>query len=262
VDIYELGWSPIGRPMMSVYVYVVRHVMVDTGLSHMRDAACEIADRHRVNAVLLTHHHEDHSGNAAAIKYRRKIPVYAHPLACRKMEAPFSVFPYQHIMWGKTDPLKVQPLPEVLEQDGFSFYPLHTPGHSKDHTVFLEPDRGWLFSGDLYLSDRIKYFRADENIAEQIKSLRKVLAYDFNALFCAHNPKIENGKACLKRKLDYLEHFYGSVAELADQGLDEKRIMRRLKLKEVLFIRMMCFGNVSMKHMVRSVIKTRGQVSV
>lgn len=96
-----------------------------------------------------------------------------------------------------------KPLPEVYSQKGFSFLPIHTPGHSKDHTVFLEPQQGWLFSGDLYLGGRIKYFRVDEN-----------------------------------------------------------RIMKQLKLKEVLSIKLMCFGNVSMKNMVRSVIKTRGEVSV
>ena len=262
VNAFELGWSPVGRPIMTVHLYIIGRVMIDTGLRHMRGAACAVARRHGVRAVLLTHYHEDHSGNAAAIKERLDIPVYASPLTCRKMEHPTRIFPYQHLMWGTADPLTPAPLPEVFNENGFSFVPIHTPGHSKDHTVFLEPREGWLFSGDLYLSDRIKYFRADENIADQIKSLRRVLAYDFNTLFCAHRPEIVNGRQSLTRKLDYLENFYGSVAQLAGQGMDQDRIMRQLRLKEVLSIKLMCFGNVSMKNMVRSVIKTRGEVTV
>jgi len=262
VNAYELGWSPVGRPMMTVHIYIIGRVMIDTGLHHMRRAACDIARHHRLKAVLLTHYHEDHSGNAAAINEKLNIPVFAHPLTCRKMENPSRIFPYQHLMWGTADPLTPCPVPEVFNENGFSFVPIHAPGHSKDHTVFLEPRQGWLFSGDLYLSDRIKYFRADENIADQIKSLRTVLAYDFDTLFCAHRPEIENGRQCLKRKLDYLENFYGSIAELADQGMAEDRIMRVLRLKEVLSIKLMCFGNVSMKNMVRSAIESRGEVAV
>ncbi|MFP4532238.1 MAG: MBL fold metallo-hydrolase [Desulfobacterales bacterium] len=262
VNAWELGWSPVGRPVMTVHFYIVGRVMIDTGLSHMRSAALNIARRYGVKAVLLTHYHEDHSGNAAAIKEQLNIPVYALPLTCRKMRNPSRIFPYQHLMWGAADPLKPAPLPAAYNANGFSFIPVHTPGHSKDHTVFLEPRQGWLFSGDLYLSERIKYFRADENIADQIKSLRKVLVYDFETLFCAHRPEIEDGRQCLMRKLDYLENFYGSVAELADQGMDENQIMGQLKLKEVYSIKLMCWGNVSMKNMVRSVIKTRGEVTV
>ena len=262
VTAYELGWSPMGRPKMTVYVYVVDHIMIDTGLRHMRHAACEIARRHMLKAVLLTHYHEDHSGNAAAIRDWLKIPVYAHPMTCQKMENPHKILFYQHLMWGKADSMTPKPLPEVFSRKGFSFLPIHTPGHSKDHTVFLESQQGWLFSGDLYLGVRIKYFRVDENIADQIKSLRKILTYDFNTLFCAHNPEIDNGKQWLAGKLDYLENFYGSVSELAAQGLDENRIMKQLKLKEVLSIKLMCLGNVSMKNMVRSVMKTRGEVTV
>ena len=262
VNAYELGWSPVGRPMMTVHVYIVGHVMIDAGFRHMRPAACEIAREHSLNSVLLTHYHEDHSGNAAAISHRLHIPVYAHPITCQKMMNPQRIFPYQHIMWGTADPLTPQPLPQVYNENTYTFLPVHTPGHSKDHTVFLEPAEGWLFSGDLYLGDRIKYFRADENIADQITSLRKILRYDFDTLFCAHRPEIHQGKECLARKLAYLEDFFGSVSELAGQGLDEDRIMKQLELKEVLSIKLMCFGNVSMKNMVRSVIKNQGKVVV
>jgi len=33
---YELGWSPFGAPMMTVYLYMVDDLMIDTGLRHLR----------------------------------------------------------------------------------------------------------------------------------------------------------------------------------------------------------------------------------
>ncbi|HMA67028.1 MAG TPA: MBL fold metallo-hydrolase [Desulfosalsimonadaceae bacterium] len=257
VQAWELGWSPVGRPLMTVHIYIVGGVMIDTGLRHMRKEVLRIAREHEVEAVLLTHYHEDHAANAAALSRHCHIPVYAQPRTCRKMQKPGRIFPYQHLIWGASDPLEAFFLPDCFIKDGFRLQPLSAPGHSKDHTVFWEPHQGWLFSGDLYLSDRIKYFRADENIACQIRSLRKILRYDFDSLFCAHHPVATNGRRRLRAKLRYLEDFYGRVSELADMGFDAKTIMKRLQLKESRFIQCLCFGNVSMKNMVQSVIDTR-----
>ncbi|MEZ4601880.1 MAG: hypothetical protein R2861_00255 [Desulfobacterales bacterium] len=64
----------------------------------------------------------------------------------------------------------------------------------------------------------------------------------------------KNGKKHLASKLQFLEDFYGRVSSLARQGLDERTIMRQLGLKEQWLVKMICFGNVSMRNMVRSVM--------
>lgn len=250
-----LGWSPVGRPLMTVNCYIAGDVLIDTGQPHMRDAVLSFVADHGVRAVLLTHHHEDHSGNAAAISEKFGLPVMGHPLTVAKMRQPYPILPYQHLVWGATTPLEMRPLEGPFESGGLRLTPIHAPGHSKDHTAFLVPERGWLFSGDLYLGDQIKYFRADEKIEDQVKSLQKLLALDFDALFCAHRPRPRNGKRHLAAKLQYLEDLFGRVAGLAGQGMDENAIMAELRLKEQWLIKLMCFGNVSMKNMVRSVIK-------
>ncbi|MCD6584220.1 MAG: MBL fold metallo-hydrolase [Desulfobacteraceae bacterium] len=252
---YELGFSPIGHPLMTVNCFIVGHILIDTGQSHMQKTVLDFSRAHQIRAALLTHHHEDHSGNAAAIKQILNIPVMAHSLTINKVKQSYRIFPYQHWVWGPTTPVELNPFPsDFYEHENLKFQLIHAPGHSKDHTVFLEVNNGWLFSGDLYLGDRIKYFRADEKIGDQIVSLKNVLTYDFDALFCSHNPRPQNGKKHLAAKLQFLEDFYGQVSFLADQGLDEKKIMRQLHLKEQQMIKLICFGNVSMRNMVRSVI--------
>lgn len=251
---WEVGWSPAGRPIMTVFFFVIKDLMIDTGLRHMRSETINIACRNNIRNILLTHYHEDHSGNAAVISKTTGSRVYAHPLTARKLHSGYRIFPYQHLMWGKADPVEVRYAPDLWEGQGFCLEPVLTPGHSPDHLCYYDRKNGRLFSGDLYLSARIKYFRADEHISQQITSLKKVLSLDFDALFCAHRPMARHGKAAIAKKLQYLEDFYGRVSALAEQGLDEKAIMHRLKLKEQYFIKWMCFGNVSMKNMVRSVI--------
>ena len=169
---YELGYSPIGRPFMTVYLYVVGSVMIDTGQSHMWGRVLEIASHRTLDSLLLTHHHEDHSGNAKRI------------------------------------------------------------------------------------ADRIKYFRVDENIAEEIRSIKKVVALDFDAVFCSHYPKAKGGKTRLKRKLQFLEDLYGNVASLRNRGHSAAEIMKILKIKEATRVKWFCLGNVSAVNGVRSIVKS------
>jgi len=242
--------------MMTAYAFRVGPVMIDTAFSHVRADVLDLMKKNPPEAVFLTHHHEDHSGNAGILKSRFGIPVFGHRLTARKLASRYRILPYQHLIWGAADPVSVTTYERRWEGAGISLIPIHTPGHSKDHTVYLESENGWLFSGDLYLGDRIRYFRSDEKIEDQIASIKKVLSFDFEALFCGHHPKPENGKRHLERKLNFLEDFYGQVAALAEKGMNENEIMKALHLKEDWFVRILCFGNVGMKHMVRSVIRS------
>ncbi|NOY69233.1 MAG: MBL fold metallo-hydrolase [Deltaproteobacteria bacterium] len=251
---YEFGWSPVGRPLMTAYVYRIGPVLIDTAFAHVRKDIINILKADPPDSVFLTHHHEDHGGNASAIKKRFNVPVYGHRLTAQKLEKKYRILPYQRLIWGAGEPVEVTPFDDKWEGMGFTLVPVHAPGHSKDHTVYLETRNGWLFSGDIYLGDRIRYFRSDEKIADQITSIKKILSLDFEALFCGHNPRPEDGKKFLARKLAFLEDFYGNVAALAIKGMEEKEIMHTLNLTEDRFILWLCFGNVSMKHMVRSVI--------
>jgi glyoxylase-like metal-dependent hydrolase (beta-lactamase superfamily II) len=190
-----------------------------------------------LSRIVLTHHHEDHSGNAATISKRYAIPVMAHPLAAEKLRLGFPIRPYQRLVWGKAPAVAVTPLANVVETNRFSFTPVHTPGHSKDHVVFFENQRGWLFSGDLYLGERIKFFRYDENFYDQIASLKKLMTLDFDTLFCAHNPCLKNGKQRIKNKLQFLEDLYGKVRELSEKGHSEKAVIKTLDPKQDRMIR-------------------------
>ena len=134
--------------------------------------------------------------------------------------------------------------------------PVHTPGHSRDHTVYLEENHGWLFSGDLYLGEKIKYFRSDEKFKDQIDSIKTVLEYDFDALFCAHNPVPEKGKARLVKKLSFLEELYGEVKRLCLKGYSEKAIVKALGNKKDKLVKFVTLGNVSFAQMVRSAMES------
>jgi len=255
---YEAGYGPVGRPLLTVHFYRTGNVLIDTGQRHMRKAITAAMAQEDVCAILLTHHHEDHSGNARVLSLQHDVPVLGHFLTAEKLKTEYPIFPYQRLVWGKTDPVAVLPLPEVFDAGDCTLRPVHTPGHSRDHTVFLDSDNGRLFSGDLYLGDRIKYFRADETFADQLISLRKVLTLDFDWLLCAHRPCIGNGKDHIQRKLAFLEDLQGEVLGLVEKGDDADAVIQRMRDREVRFVKWLCMGNVSFANMVRAIVRETG----
>ena len=255
VTALELGYGIIGRPMMNVYCYLIGDTLIDCGQARMAGEMKSFILANRIRQLLLTHHHEDHSGNAAMVAQTCGAVVMGHPLTVHKMNHIRPILPYQHLVWGQTREVAVSPLPQIVSSNEFSMLPIHTPGHSKDHTVYLEVQHGWLFSGDLYLGDRIKFFRSDEKIDQQIRSLQIVLQHDFDSLFCAHNPVLKNGRDRLLRKLAYLENIVGDVGLLLTRGLPEKEIIRQLDHHQDRFVKFFTMGNASFANMIRSAIR-------
>ena len=252
---FELSASMFGNPIMPTSCYFVDGILIDTGQAHARRGVQDLVRQLAIESVVLTHYHEDHSGNAAAIQNIKQVPVYGHPLTVKILKKGFGIRPYQYIMWGKSQPAELDPIPRIVEGGQYILEPIHTPGHSSDHLSFYVAKEGWLFSGDLFLSSRIRYFRSDEDIAETISSLKRVLALDFDALFCAHNPKPAQGKRVLKQKLDFLEDLYGEVSNLVAKGLDRSSIFNNYKESEARKVKLITLGDVSYKNLIRSALK-------
>ena len=252
VAAFELGFGPVGRPVMTVYFYYIDGILIDTGQSNMRKHIPSLLQGKECKTILLTHHHEDHSGNAALINRTHGANVFGHPFMIEKMRGGYRILPYQHVVWGRAGKMEVLPLPPMIETGRFTLLPLYTPGHSKDHTVFLEKENGWLFSGDLYIGEKIKFFRSDEKMKDQIESLKKILVYDFDGLFCCHRPCPKNGKVHLKRKLAHLEDLYGTIRTFARKGHSSREIIRKLGNGSDRKVKWITMGNASFANMVRS----------
>ena len=255
IEALRLGFGPVVPPMMTVLMYFLDGLAIDTAQRNMERYVLEWLKPKKLEQIVLTHHHEDHSGNAAILHKHHHIPVAGHPLTVKKMRCGSTIFPYQRFLWGTAKNAKIATLEQTVETGRFKLQGIHTPGHSKDHMVFFEEAHGWLFSGDLFLGERIKYFRSDENITDQIDSLKKVLKFDFDALFCAHNPQPSEGKNKLSQKLQFLEDIVGKVQRLHQKGLSEKKVIKKLDPKMDTLPKLITFGNVSYANMIRSVFK-------
>ena len=87
VTALELGYGIIGRPLMNVICYLVGETLIDSAQTRMAAAMKSFIIDHRVKRLLLTHHHEDHSGNALALGRFHQIEVLGHHITAEKMAA-------------------------------------------------------------------------------------------------------------------------------------------------------------------------------
>jgi len=111
-----------------------------------------------LTAILVTHHHADHTGGIAALTKSRQIPVYGS---------------HNSRYDGVTHPLQQG---DSVEFDGFQLQVQEIPGHTLDHiSYYLAAETGQLFCGDtLFLAgcgrlfegspsqmlDAMQYFRS------------------------------------------------------------------------------------------------------
>lgn len=262
LEYYRFSVYRMGKNVQTVYTFLLGDTLIDTGQKNSREEVVARLDNKGIQKILLTHFHEDHSGNAAYLKRRWHVPVYGHPETASILKKGYTISPLSYMISGNVERLKMEPLLETdtIMAGNYVVQPIYSPGHSHDHYSYYIPEKGWLFSGDLYVAEKIKYFANFESMKVQIESLKKLCALDFDVLMCSHNPKTSKGKQLLQQKLQHFEHFYGTVKDLHQKGMSPKEILEQTGRKENAFYDWITLGNFNAVNMVKSVLKDEGVI--
>ncbi len=264
---YQFGYSPtrLVKPF-PVWCYKLGNTLIDTAQRHCQTDVLAAFGEERLEQVILTHFHEDHSGNAAALAGQHQCPVLTGEKTAQRIATSFRLLPYEQFWFGAIDACSgvsgvlVKPLPDEITAGDYRLKPIFTPGHSDDHHVLLEPREGWLFAGDFYVGN-LKIFRRGENIHQMIDSTRAVLQHDFDTVFCGHNPVLKQGKAAVERKLNYLETIVERVVAGAQRGLSGQALLRAAGLHEQWSVKFFTQNDVGANYIVQSVLNDApGQV--
>ena len=255
VRYFRMARTFLGRAIYWTGVYLVDGLLVDSGPPNLGRDVRRLVGELAVRQCVTTHHHEDHSGNHGLLAAELRITPLAHASAVPRLAEPETHFQlYRRVAWGRRPAALTAPLGDVLETARFRFRVVHTPGHAADHVALFEPERGWLFSGDLYLAARLRYLRADEDVHAMIDSLRRVVALEPRLLFCQHRGRVEHGAARLRQKLDFLIELGGRIQDLHDRGWSEAAITRGLPGSD-LFWRLWTGGDFSKRNFVRAFLR-------
>lgn len=232
VRYHDLEGIRVGRFNLGIntsfIVYRLGDTLIDCGPRNQWKYVRAFVQQHPIQQLLLTHHHEDHSGNAGAIQKLTGI----RPLAPREtgeiLRKGFSIPLVQKIVWGRAGRADPEVLPPEITIDGEPVIPIAAPGHVSDMHCYLLPQRGWLFSADLYIASYLKFLRREEHVPTLLQSIYRVLELDFEVILCPHRGVVEDGRDKLQQKYDYLIDLARRARDLQDSGLGVDEITHQL----------------------------------
>jgi glyoxylase-like metal-dependent hydrolase (beta-lactamase superfamily II) len=253
---FRLSRTALGRPLFWTGAYLVDGLLLDCGPPATARELLHALGGRQVDGLVLTHHHEDHVGAAPLLHAARGLVPRVHRDGLPLLEHGFVQEGYRRLVWGRAPRFRAEALGDEVEGRSVRFRVVHTPGHSLDHVCLFEAERGWLFTGDLFLAERLRYLRSDEELDRLISSLEAAARLPVREVFCAHRGPVRGGVEALRRKAEHLRALRERVLDLVGQGLPEAEVARRAIGPEGLMT-WFSLGRFSVRNFVRSIGRGR-----
>jgi glyoxylase-like metal-dependent hydrolase (beta-lactamase superfamily II) len=206
--------TPTLPPAQHTNVYVVgsgEFVVIDPGSPYAEEQARlhrlfdELRDEGRTaRAVVLTHHHEDHTGGAMAAARHLGVPIFGHARTLDRLAVDASV-KCEVIDNGVIFEL-AGPLPITLRA-------VFTPGHARGHLSFHDERSGAMICGDMVSTlSTIIIDPPEGNLGDYLQSLERLKELAPRTLYPAHGLPTQHA---LEKLDEYLAHRRARAEALA-----------------------------------------------
>ncbi|MDE2485755.1 MAG: MBL fold metallo-hydrolase, partial [Alphaproteobacteria bacterium] len=139
----------------------------------------------RVTAIVITHHHSDHSPLAGPLKERTGAPIYGCAVTAHaeddgavRMEAGHDLgfAPDVSLCDGGT-----------VAGPGWTLEAIPTPGHTSNHLCYALPEENACFTGDHIMGWSTTVITPpDGDMTDYLESLRRIRARGFSTLWPTH----------------------------------------------------------------------------
>ncbi|WP_456478918.1 MBL fold metallo-hydrolase [Geoglobus ahangari] len=245
VERVGIGTEIGGRVLLTASFYVYSDIVFDSGCSNVRGEVAEWLKERGFEAVYLTHHHEDHSGNAALFD-----EICAGDKTAEILASGLEIPDYRKAVWGDVERVPASKFrkPDVEH--------IHTPGHSEDHVVYFAD--GYAFIGDLVPARRVFVALRGENFARIIESLERVLERDFEVAFGGHGiysrEEVEEYLSYLKEKRAKCVEFY----EMGESWMEIYRKVFGEPGEKAMMFEAVSGGEWSRKNLIRAMVGVDG----
>jgi len=144
-------------------------------------------DGRPVTAIVVTHHHRDHSPATRPLQATTRAPIvgaapFALDDASARADASFD---------ADYAPDRVLVEGDTITGDGWTLVAIATPGHTSNHLAFALPETSALFSGDHVMGwSTTVVAPPDGDMAAYMRSLDTVIARGFDTLWPTHGPPV------------------------------------------------------------------------
>ena len=168
----------------------------------------------KINRILVTHTHKDHSPAALPISKILDVPMYGR-LVDGESEWEDETFV----------PDKVLNHGDLIETNEYSIEVVHTPGHASNHLCFYLKEQKCLLTGDHIMDgSTVVIAPKDGNMNEYISSLKKLNDFSFDSIAPGHGNYIDNPyeiiEWTIQHRLNREEKVFKKLSKLGATGIN------------------------------------------
>ncbi|KAG5982911.1 hypothetical protein E4U55_001146 [Claviceps digitariae] len=191
-----LGNNPGKFTLQGTNTYLLgagpRRILIDTGegkpgwISSLKSTLAE--EKASVGIVLISHWHHDHTGGIPdLLSVAPDAIIYKHEPAAGQR--------------GISDG-------QQFTAHGVTLTAFHTPGHTKDHMVFVLAQEDAMFTADNLLGHGTSVF---EDMSAYLRSLEKMQRLFSGKAYPGHGPVLEDGPGMIT---SYIEHRQSRIEQV------------------------------------------------
>lgn len=240
----DLSWFPQPYPPNVFFVHEGGEgALIDSGFSDeqsykQRSEFLGSRADIKLRYIVLTHHHYDHASGAHRLREVTGAEIVVHRAEKDLLLSPESETGDMEIPEDQKEAREqakkwreeaAKAVPDVLVEHGetlrvgtLRLRAVHTPGHTAGHLCVVLEDEEALFAGDNVLGVGTAAIAPPPHgdMAEYIRSLKKMQALESEMLYPGHGPPVNQPRRKIQELIDHRQQREDQIVGLIDGGRD------------------------------------------
>lgn len=184
-------------------------------------AALERAiDGRRVSAILVTHHHRDHSPLSRPLADRTGAPIVGAAPTHRTAGGKGGDGPRSDAAFDADyRPGRVLADGDIVSGEGWTLEAVATPGHTSNHLAFALRETDALFSGDHVMGwSTTVVSPPDGDMTEYMASLERLMGREDRVYYPGHGEQVDDPRRLVRGMMGHRRQREGQVMRLLGEG--------------------------------------------